>query len=163
MLLILSVSGEFSISDTDFFIVSLWGKKEQKTFSLSQIIENWKFQIKPKVLLIWCALCQFSCRVSDFLWITLNPSISACIFSTPIKTLGEVLQSLPLKNSPTVNSNPFTGLSGPLHSFAESPTQTLKALIIVDYKSLVWIHNWKPGLKSQSIQNIDKHTQSELS
>lgn len=32
MLLILSISGEFSISDTDFFIVSLWGKKKKKPF-----------------------------------------------------------------------------------------------------------------------------------
>lgn len=88
------------------------GKKKKEKLSLSQVIENWKFQIKPKFLLIWCALCQFSCRVSDFLWITLNPSISACVLSTSIITLGEVLQSLPLKNSPTINSNSSTGLSG---------------------------------------------------
>lgn len=62
--------------------------------------------VKPKFLLMRCALSQFSRGDRDFLWVTEDQVSHTCVCSAPVGKLGDAAPRQLLKNIPRNNDNP---------------------------------------------------------
>lgn len=134
---------KFSISDIDFFLLSLFGGKKNWT-----VPNNCKLEMSELFCLnlssqssCWFSVPYVSFPVGSVISHK-QPCVCTCICAAPIGKVGDVMRQ-PLKNILQITTNLQLEYQVFLYSFAKRPTQTLEAFFIVYYKLLIYIRNWK--------------------
>lgn len=138
--LILSISrwafyfwcSDISISISDF-LLCFWEKIDcLKSLKIGNFRVGMFKSVKPKFLLMWCALCQFSCRGSE--WFPVGSCWSSQSHRSvvhQVENLVKLCKDSPFKVFLELTTSPQLEYQASLHSLSNRPTQTLQAFIII--------------------------------
>lgn len=131
-----------SISDIDFFLLSLFGWKKWTVPNNCKLEMSELYYLKlSSQSSCWFNVPYVSLPVGSVISYK-QPCVCACICAAPIQKVGDITRQ-PLKNILQITTNLQLEYQVFLYSFAKRPTPTLEAFFIVYYKLLIYTHNWK--------------------